>query len=71
LNRHERRAAAAKAAKEAGHLQQECGCGWLAPRETYVLFAAETAHPARITMVVICPVCSQRFELDVTRSAEA
>jgi hypothetical protein len=71
MNRHERRAAAAKAAREAGHVQQECACGWLAPRECYTLILSAEPAPAQIRMVVICPVCGRRFERDVTKSAEA
>jgi len=70
MNRHERRAAAANAAKEAGHIQQECPCGWLAPREAY----AELAWPgpaARVVIVVICPVCGTRFDRSVEKSATA
>jgi len=73
MNRHERRAAAARAANEAGHMQQECPCGWLAPRETFVEFVHDTNHPPppRIVIVVICPVCGQRFDCEVGKAATA
>jgi hypothetical protein len=71
MNRHERRAAAAQAAHDAGHIQQECRCGWLAPRETFVELAHGTPPPARIVIVVLCPVCSARFDVEVGLSPEA
>jgi len=71
VNRHERRAVAARAANEAGSIQQECPCGWLAPREAYAELAHVGPPPARILIVVICPVCGQRFESAVGKAASA
>jgi hypothetical protein len=71
MNRHERRAAASVQAAAAGHLQQECKCGWLAPREAYAEIMSPLPAPARVTIVVICPVCGTRFDRTVDRSANA
>lgn len=70
MNRAERRAAI-KAAEDHPH-QQRCRCGvWLMPREVFVeqLFAGEP--PVRIRIVIICPVCGARADVEVGLSAQA
>lgn len=69
MNGDERRIRAATAAKAAGEIQQECQCGWLAPRVVSVEMIGDEKAPERITMMIVCPVCGARFSRNVGRSA--
>jgi hypothetical protein len=69
MNRAERRAAF-KAAEEHPH-QQKCQCGWLLPREVFVERLGAGEPPARVRIVIICPVCEMRGEVEVGLSALA
>lgn len=53
-------------------VQQECPCGWLAPREAYVELLYETEKPPdQLIIIVICPVCGTRFDRVIKRSRTA
>lgn len=69
MNRGERRAAV-KAAAEHPH-QQRCRCGWLMPREVFVEQLTVGTPVAAVRVVITCPVCDARADVEVGRSAEA
>jgi len=69
MNRVERRAAF-KAAEEHPH-QQKCRCGWLMPREVFVERLGAGDPPLAVRIVILCPICDARAEVEVGRSALA
>ena len=69
MNREQRRALLAAA--ENHPEQQRCVCGWLLPRETFVEQITAGPPVARVRMVILCPVCGTRADVEVNASAIA